>query len=134
MPALKSSMPVNQLSKKMQQFEQYKQVYFIGIGGIGMSALARYFHQNGLTVGGYDKTPSPLTKQLELEGCLIHFDDLDDQLPEQFTDQTTTLVVYTPAIKQLGELNFFKKVRTLRNPSPSVPGGVRDFILKFKIL
>jgi len=108
MPALKSSMPVNQLSKKMQQFEQYKQVYFIGIGGIGMSALARYFHQNGLTVGGYDKTPSPLTKQLELEGCLIHFDDLDNQLPEQFTDQTTTLVVYTPAIKQLGELNYFK--------------------------
>jgi len=101
-------MPVNQLSKKMQQFEQYKQVYFIGIGGIGMSALARYFNQNGLTVGGYDKTPSPLTKQLELEGCLIHFDDLDNQLPEQFTDQTTTLVVYTPAIKQLGELNYFK--------------------------
>ena len=108
MPALKSSMPVNQLSKKMQQFEKYKQVYFIGIGGIGMSALARYFNQNGLTVGGYDKTPSPLTKQLELEGCLIHFDDLDNQLPEQFTDQTTTLVVYTPAIKQLGELNYFK--------------------------
>jgi len=108
MLALKSSMPVNQLSKKMQQFEQYKQVYFIGIGGIGMSALARYFNQNGLTVGGYDKTPSPLTKQLELEGCLIHFDDLDNQLPEQFTDQTTTLVVYTPAIKQLGELNYFK--------------------------
>jgi UDP-N-acetylmuramate--alanine ligase len=101
-------MPVNQLSKKMQQFEKYKQVYFIGIGGIGMSALARYFNQNGLTVGGYDKTPSPLTKQLELEGCLIHFDDLDNQLPEQFTDQTTTLVVYTPAIKQLGELNYFK--------------------------
>ena len=92
----------------MQQFDQYKQVYFIGIGGIGMSALARYFNQNGLTVGGYDKTPSPLTKLLEEEGCMIHFDDLGDQLPTQFSDKTTTLVVYTPAIKQLGELDYFK--------------------------
>ena len=92
----------------MQQFEQYKQVYFIGIGGIGMSALARYFNQNGLFVGGYDKTPSPLTKQLEEEGCMIHFDDMGDQLPEQFTDKMNTLVVYTPAIKELGELLFFK--------------------------
>ncbi len=92
----------------MQQFEQYKQVYFIGIGGIGMSALARYFNQNGLVVGGYDKTPSPLTKQLEEEGCMIHFDDMGDQLPEQFTDKMNTLVVYTPAIKELGELLFFK--------------------------
>ena len=92
----------------MQQFEQYKQVYFIGIGGIGMSALARYFNQNGLVVGGYDKTPSPLTKQLEEEGCMIHFDDMGDQLPEQFTEKMNTLVVYTPAIKELGELFFFK--------------------------
>ena len=109
MPALKLSMLVNQLSKEMQQFEQYKQVYFIGIGGIGMSALARYFKQNGLTIGGYDKTPSPLTKQLEEEGCLIHFDDLGDQIPEVFTDKNKTLVIYTPAIKQLEELNFFKR-------------------------
>ena len=101
-------MRVNQLSKQMQQFEQYKQVYFIGIGGIGMSALARYFNQNGLTVGGYDKTPSPLTKQLDEEGCMIHFEDLGDQLPEQFRNKANTLVIYTPAIKQLGELTFFK--------------------------
>jgi UDP-N-acetylmuramate--alanine ligase len=101
-------MRVNQSSKQMQQFEQYKQVYFIGIGGIGMSALARYFNQNGLVVGGYDKTPSPLTKQLEEEGCMIHFDDMGDQLPEQFTEKMNTLVVYTPAIKELGELFFFK--------------------------
>ncbi|MCX8486267.1 MAG: Mur ligase family protein, partial [Crocinitomicaceae bacterium] len=99
---------MNQLSKQMQQFEQYKQVYFIGIGGIGMAALARYFNQNGLMVGGYDKTPSPLTKLLEEEGCMIHFDDLGDQLPEQFRNKANTLVVYTPAIKQLGELTFFK--------------------------
>jgi len=103
-------MLVNQLSKQMQQFEQYKHVYFIGIGGIGMSALARYFKQNGLHVGGYDKTPSPLTKQLEEEGCEIHFDDLGEQLPEAFTDISNTLVIYTPAIKQLEEMNFFKRV------------------------
>lgn len=103
-------MLVNQLSKQMQQFEQYKHVYFIGIGGIGMSALARYFKQNGLHVGGYDKTPSPLTKQLEEEGCEIHFDDLGEQLPEAFMDKSNTLVIYTPAIKQLEEMNFFKRV------------------------
>ena len=93
----------------MQQFIHYKNVYFIGIGGIGMSALARYFKQNGLNVGGYDKTPSPLTKQLENEGCLIHFDDWGDQVPESFTNKNDTLVVYTPAIKQLDEINFFKQ-------------------------
>lgn len=93
----------------MQQFVQYKNVYFIGIGGIGMSALARYFKQNGLNVGGYDKTPSPLTIQLENEGCFIHFDDLGDQVPESFSNKNDTLVVYTPAIKQLEELSFFKK-------------------------
>ena len=93
----------------MQQFIQYKNVYFIGIGGIGMSALARYFKQNGLNVGGYDKTASPLTKQLETEGCLIHFDDLGEQVPESFTNKDNTLVVYTPAIKQLDEINFFKQ-------------------------
>ncbi len=93
----------------MQQFIHYKNVYFIGIGGIGMSALARYFKQNGLNVGGYDKTPSPLTKQLENEGCLIHFDDLGNQVPETFINKNDTLVVYTPAIKQLDEINFFKQ-------------------------
>jgi UDP-N-acetylmuramate--alanine ligase len=109
MHAVKLSMHVNQSSYKMLQFNQYKNVYFIGIGGIGMSALARYFNQNGLNVGGYDKTPSPLTKQLELEGCLIHFDDLGEQIPVSFTDKQDTLIVYTPAIKQLEELTFFKK-------------------------
>jgi UDP-N-acetylmuramate--alanine ligase len=108
MHAAKLLMHVNQLSNKMQQFIQYKNVYFIGIGGIGMSALARYFNQNGLNVGGYDKTPSPLIKQLELEGCRIHFDDLGEEIPESFKDKQNTLIVYTPAIKQLEELTFFK--------------------------
>lgn len=92
----------------MQQFDRYKRVYFIGIGGIGMSALARYFKLQGLLVGGYDKTPSPLTKELEKEGCDIHYDDLGDKIPSDYTDSSNTLVVYTPAIKQLDELTYFK--------------------------
>ncbi|MFZ9587564.1 MAG: UDP-N-acetylmuramate--L-alanine ligase [Crocinitomicaceae bacterium] len=93
----------------MQQFSRYKSVYFIGIGGIGMSALARYFKHQGFSVGGYDKTPSPLTSQLEQEGCEIHFEDLGDAVPVSYSDASTTLVVYTPAIKQLGELSYFRK-------------------------
>lgn len=67
--------------------------YFLGIGGIGMSALARFFHQRGDCVSGYDRTPSPLTHQLEEEGIAIHYDDNPERLPE-----TIDLVVYTPAI------------------------------------
>jgi UDP-N-acetylmuramate--alanine ligase len=58
------------------QLSDFKQVYFLGIGGIGMSALARYFNSTGYAVGGYDKTRSPLTDQLIEEGCEIHFEDL----------------------------------------------------------
>ena len=67
--------------------------YFLGIGGIGMSALARFFHQRGDTVCGYDRTPSPLTDQLQAEGIDIHFDDNPDRLPADID-----LVVYTPAV------------------------------------
>ena len=67
--------------------------YFLGIGGIGMSALARFFHQRGDRVSGYDRTPSPLTRQLETEGIAIHYDDNPDLLPE-----TIDMAVYTPAI------------------------------------
>lgn len=77
---------------------QYTSVYFIGIGGIGMSAIARYYLQRGLTVGGYDKTPTPLTRELEKEGALIHYEDDVHQIPEPFLDETSTLVVYTPAV------------------------------------
>ena len=72
-----------------------KTVYFLGIGGIGMSALARYFHAAGSTVLGYDKTPTTLTSQLESEGIQIHFEDRPDLIP---TD--TDLIIYTPAIPQ----------------------------------
>lgn len=69
--------------------------YFLGIGGIGMSALARYFHRQGDTVSGYDRTSSPLTEALQAEGIAVHYDDRPDQLPE-----TIDMVVYTPAVPQ----------------------------------
>ena len=75
-------------------------VYFVGIGGIGMSALARYYHSQGVTVAGYDRTPSPLTKQLESEGMAIHYEDNPSLLPVHIDS-----VIYTPAVpKDLQEL------------------------------
>ncbi|WP_298536008.1 UDP-N-acetylmuramate--L-alanine ligase [uncultured Algibacter sp.] len=82
--------------------------YFIGIGGIGMSALARYFHANGKQVGGYDKTQSPITKGLQELGIEIHFEDSVEQIYSAFLDKESTLVVYTPAVpKDHKELNYF---------------------------
>ncbi len=72
-------------------------VYFIGIGGIGMSAIARYFLSKGYLVGGYDLTPSPLTEDLSKEGAYIHYEDDIDLIPEELRLEDT-LVVYTPAI------------------------------------
>jgi len=74
-------------------------VYFLGIGGIGMSALARYFKHLGKEVAGYDRTPSPITDQLQSEGVIIHFDDSIENIPEVYRNTpSSTLVVYTPAI------------------------------------
>ena len=85
------------------------QLYFVGIGGIGMSALARYFKQKGQLVAGYDKTPSELTRQLEKEGILIHYVDNVDAIPEECKDPKSTLVVYTPAIpEEHTELQYFR--------------------------
>ena len=82
----------------------YKHIYFIGIGGIGMSAIARYYNAKGFKVSGYDKTPSPLTEALEHEGIEVHYEDNVDLIPKNVED---TLVVYTPAIpKDMGELVF----------------------------
>lgn len=85
----------------------YRNIYFIGVGGIGMSALARYFKQSGWNVLGYDKTPSPLTKELEKEGIQIHYvDDVSVFEREQLSVEDT-LVIYTPAIpEELGELRY----------------------------
>ena len=79
-----------------------RNVYFIGIGGIGMSALARYFKFKGYEVSGYDKTPSELTAALEQEGIGVHYEDRPDLIP---ADVEETLVIYTPAIHELAELD-----------------------------
>ncbi len=87
---------------------RYNRAYFIGIGGIGMSALARYFLQNNWEVAGYDKTPTQLTKQLIKEGISIHFDDAIHEIPGDFKNIERTLVIYTPAVpKDHQELNYF---------------------------
>ena len=84
-----------------------KNIYFIGIGGIGMSAIARYYNFKGLKVSGYDKTPSELTHALEAEGIQVHYEDNIDFIPKDIED---TLVVYTPAIpKDMGELVYVQE-------------------------
>ncbi|MFS4484124.1 UDP-N-acetylmuramate--L-alanine ligase [Hyunsoonleella sp. 2307UL5-6] len=84
-------------------------VFFIGIGGIGMSALARYFKSIGKAVSGYDKTPSEITKTLENLGISVHFKDNVDGVDDLYKNKSTTLVVYTPAIpKTQVQLNYFK--------------------------
>lgn len=94
------------LDLHMQQFDR---AYFIGVGGIGMSALARYFRLKGWSVAGYDKTRSPLTEILESEGVEVHYEDLGEKIPETYSDKENTLVIYTPAVpSSLGELNYFR--------------------------
>lgn len=86
-----------------------KAVYFVGIGGIGMSAIARYFLHKGIVVGGYDKTPSELTERLVEEGASVHYEENLDLIPQACKDAAHTLVVYTPAIpKEHLELCFFQ--------------------------
>lgn len=93
----------------MKDLSTYKNIYFLGIGGIGMSALARYFNERGFFVGGYDKTPSPLTDELEKEGIACHFDDLGENIPQDFKSKEDTLVIFTPAIpKDHLELNYLR--------------------------
>lgn len=88
----------------MKDFTTISRVYFIGIGGIGMSALARYFLHKQSMVSGYDKTPTPLSKQLESEGAIIHYED-----NAQMLDKEAELVIYTPAIpKDHKEFNWFR--------------------------
>jgi UDP-N-acetylmuramate--alanine ligase len=94
--------------KKELSLSDLKQVYFLGIGGIGMSAIARWFLHNGFPVAGYDKTESPLTKKLVEEGMDIHYEDSIDLLPIAcLSDVEHSLFIYTPAIpKDHLELNF----------------------------
>ncbi len=87
----------------MMEIKDIKKIYFLGIGGIGMSALARYFNEKGVAVSGYDKTETVLTKKLSAEGIKIHYED-----NIEFIDKAAELVVYTPAVpKDHKELNYF---------------------------
>lgn len=86
------------------QLANIKRIYFLGIGGIGMSALARYFNSRGLAVSGYDRTATPLTRQLEKEGIAVHYED-----NTALIDKAADLVVYTPAIpKEHAGLNYYR--------------------------
>lgn len=90
-------------------FKDIHSVYFVGAGGIGMSALIRYFLAKGKTVGGYDRTPSELTERLIAEGAQIHYEENPELIPAAFRDKEHTLVVYTPAIPQEhAELAYFR--------------------------
>jgi UDP-N-acetylmuramate--alanine ligase len=94
----------------LMQLENLKYGYFLGIGGIGMSALARYFNALGIKVSGYDKTPTPLTDALIKEGIAVHFEDKGIAIGLEIKNDAETLVVITPAIPQNhGELQFFKE-------------------------
>ena len=87
-----------------------KAVYFVGAGGIGMSAIARYFIKKGHVVAGYDKTPSELTKRLEKEGMLIHYEENVNEIPHACKRKESCLVIYTPAIpEEHKELSFFRE-------------------------
>lgn len=89
----------------MIDIENIRSAYFLGIGGIGMSAVARYFHSRGIRVAGYDKTPSPLTKQLTAEGMAIHYEDNPSLIPEE-----SDIGVYTPAVpKTLKEYQYLNE-------------------------
>jgi len=82
--------------------DKIRKIYFLGIGGIGMSALARYFQAKGMVIHGYDKTPSALTGELTNEGIIIHFEDDPSKIPVDID-----LVIYTPAVPQsLEEFKF----------------------------
>jgi UDP-N-acetylmuramate--alanine ligase len=96
---------INSAVVELSSLNKNDTVYFIGIGGIGMSALARYFYAKGVTVSGYDKTPTPLTKELEAAGIHIHYEENINLVPKQ-----PVMVVYTPAIpKQHTELQYYQQ-------------------------
>ncbi len=91
------------------KLENIHNVYFVGIGGIGMSAIARWFNQRGVRVGGYDRVKTVLTSRLEEEGMWIHYDDHKEAIPAEFLNTENTLIIFTPAIpKNHGELTHFQ--------------------------
>lgn len=106
--------------------EQVRNVYFIGIGGIGMSALARYFKAKEYQVAGYDRTLSALTVQLEeQENIPVNYEDREEAIPSEYRDKEHTLVVYTPAIpKDSRQLNYFRQAGFRLYKRSEVLGGL----------
>src|SRR5690625_946133 len=93
----------------MKLLDNISNVYLLGIGGIGMSALAQYFMLNNKQVAGYDKNESTITKDLEKKGLIVNFEDDTDQIPSIFQNAEQTLIVYTPAVPEdLKIFEFFK--------------------------
>ena len=89
--------------------KSYDNIYFMGIGGIGMSALARYFMHEGKAVAGYDRTETPLTRALEQEGAVVTYADEVEAIPAAFRDPATTMVVFTPAVpSDHPQMEFFR--------------------------
>src|SRR5690606_27154442 len=90
--------------------EQKSHIFFVGIGGIGMSALARYFKNAGKQVAGYDKTSTVLSKQLEKEGISIIYEDVLEKIDPAFLNSSQTKVIYTPAVPSTNKLyRYFKE-------------------------
>ena len=113
------------MNQSTQHISSFDRAYFIGIGGIGMSAIARYFNMKGWKVAGYDKTPSPITKALEEEGVSIHFEDLGENLPIPFLDTEKTLVVFTPAVpNDLKELIYVQNANYVVKKRAEVLGMI----------
>ena len=107
--------------------DQFKRVYFVGIGGIGMSALARYFKFIGKEVAGYDKTPASITDKLTVEGIAVTFDDNPESIPSAFKKIESTLVIYTPAIPvEHRGLNYFRQNNFVLKKRSQVLGEITN--------
>ncbi|PKD16563.1 UDP-N-acetylmuramate--alanine ligase [Salegentibacter salinarum] len=107
----------------MQDLNHIQNIYFIGIGGIGMSALARYFKFQGKNVAGYDKTSTSLTRTLEAEDIVVVYDEKINSVPAEFQDKENTLVVYTPAVPEAHEqLAYFRNNEFTLNKRAAVLG------------
>lgn len=109
----------------MTDLNKIENIYFLGIGGIGMSALARYFKAQGKNIAGYDRTSTVLTKQLEKEGMLIHYKDDISAIPPHFTNSDNTLVIYTPAVPDdHQEYNAFRNKRFIIQKRAEILGSI----------
>ncbi len=116
------------------ELRDIQQVYFLGIGGIGMSALARYFHSLGKKVAGYDKTVTSLTKELEGLSITINYQDSIEQIPASFFNNNNTLVVYTPAIpKHHTQLKYFQENQFVLQKRAEVLGTITKGTYNFAV-